>query len=112
MVRAWLKYYRPVLTKVRMHFSFVVSSAGWARPHTTLTAASRRAVQRAEHQYVFVHKNGTAPRISFWAQVRGLQHGYIGKSAAPHSFRGMQVSSPPPRTHSQPASGHLTVSRL
>lgn len=39
-----------------------------------------------------MNKNGSAPRGAFGAQIHALQQHYIGKSAAPHAFRGMQVS--------------------
>ncbi len=63
IIRAWLKFNRPVL------------------------------VGDATHEYIFCNKNGSAPRTSFGAQVRAIQQGYLGHSATPHSFRGMQVSS-------------------
>lgn len=63
IMRAWLKFMRPVL------------------------------VQQANHEYIFVHKNGSAPRLAFNAQVRALQCMYLGRSASPHAFRGMQVTA-------------------
>ncbi len=61
IMKAWLKWYRPAL------------------------------LQGADHEYIFLNKNGSAPRKQFGAQVRALQLMYLGKSAAPHAFRGMQV---------------------
>ena len=85
IMRAWLKFYRPALLGV-----------GW-QPFACLVCSHLTcSVQATRHEYLFVHRNGSAPRTSFGAQVRALQHGYIGKSATPHAFRGMQVDWLPP----------------
>lgn len=63
IMRAWLKFYRPVL------------------------------VHDGKHEYIFCNKNGSGPRSAFGAQIRALQQHYIGKSASPHQFRGMQAST-------------------
>ena len=63
IMRCWLKFMRPVLVK------------------------------EATHEYIFVHKNGSAPRIGFSAQIQSLQMAYLGRSASTHAFRGMQVSA-------------------
>ena len=74
IVRAWLK---------------VICSA--ASHSQTFTAIPRQffrpvLVGKATHDFVFVHRNGSAPRVSYSAQVRGLQEQILGagKSATPH----------------------------
>lgn len=77
--RAWIKYYRPIL--MTQLAKKVTPSAGKPIPPTQL------------HQYLFVKKDGSAPRSEILSPTVALQKLYLdGKSATPHRFRGMQAT--------------------
>jgi hypothetical protein len=69
LFRAWLKYYRPVLMR-----SLQPQAAGW------------------EHSYLFVKRDGSAPRHEINNATSAVQRHYLGHAAAAHRFRAMQAT--------------------